>query len=232
MKIFLNILFLLPFLIFAQDSTKIKKIKYTPDFKFKDGIYLSFEDVRHNNPIIKERIITDLNYEDYAFFEKLLDNVESITVLDAMGLRKEIPVKDIWGFSQNGIVYIQWNETFNRIPVFGSISHFIADKTYITNNPNYPYNYYNNYYNPYNPYYSSAYPGNQSKQTELRQYLLDMETGKVIDYTDKNIELIIMRDTELYQEFMSLKKKQRKKLKFVFLRKYNERHPLYIYEAQ
>lgn len=219
MKKILSILFLMPILIFAQqDSAKIEKIKYTPDFKFKDGIYLSFEDIKHNNPIIKERIITDLNYEDYAFFEKLLNNAKKITVLDLMGLRKEIPVKNIWGFSQNGIVYIRWNDTFNRIPVFGSISHFIADKTYITNNPNYPYNYYNSYYNPYNPYYSTGYP-NQTKQTELRQYLLDMETGKVIEYSDKNLELILMRDPELYQEFKDLKKKERKKNEVSFFKK-------------
>jgi len=231
MRAFLiSIIFFIPFLLYAQDSTKVKKVKYTPDFKFTDGIYLSFEDVKHNNPIIKERIITDINYNDYAFFEKLLDGKESIIVLDAMGLRKEISVDKIWGFSQNGILFIRWNDAFNRIPVVGSISHFIADKTYIQTHSSYPYN--NYYYNPYNPY-GYGYPQDyQTKQTELRQYLLDMETGKVIDYTDKNIEVILMRDPELYQEFMNLKKKERKKLKFVFLRKYNERHPLYIYEIE
>ena len=229
MRAFFSILFLIPFLLAAQDSTKVKKVKYSPEFKFTDGIYMTFEDVKHDNPIIKERIITDLNYDDYAFFEKLLDGKETITVLDAMGLRKEIEVEKIWGFSQNGILFIRWNDTFNRIPVLGSISHFIADKTYTKTN-NYPYN--NYYYNPYNPY-NYGYPTDyQTQQTELRQYLLDMETGKVIDYTDKNIELILMRDPDLYQEFMSLKKKERKKLKFVFLRKYNEKHPLYLYIEQ
>ncbi len=227
MRLLFSIFLLLPLIVWAQDSTQVQKIKYNPDFKFTDGIYLSFEDVKHNNPIIKERIITDLNYDDYAFFEKLLDEAETITVLDAMGLRKEIPVKDIWGFSQNGIIYIRWNDAFNRIPVLGSISHFIADKTYIQSHSNYPYN--NYYYNPYNPY--SMYPQDyQTKQTELRQYLLDMDTGKVIDYSDKNLEAILMRDPDLYQEFMSLKKKERRKLKFLFLRKYNEKHPLYIYQ--
>ena len=227
MRQLFSIFLLFPLIVWAQDSTQVRKIKYNPDFKFTDGIYLSFEDVKHNNPIIKERIITDLSYDDYAFFEKLLDGAETITVLDAMGLRKEIPVNDIWGFSQNGIIYIRWNDAFNRIPVLGSISHFIADKTYIQSHSNYPYN--NYYYNPYNPY--SMYPQDyQTKQTELRQYLLDMDTGKVIDYSDKNLEAILMRDPDLYQEFMSLKKKERRKLKFLFLRKYNEKHPLYIYQ--
>ena len=225
MRTLFSILFFIPFILVAQDSTTIKKVKYTNDFKFTDGIFMTFEDVKHNNPIIKERIITNLNYDDYSFFEKLLSK-KTIAVLDAMGMRKEINVEKIWGFSQNGVLYIRWNDTFNRIPVVGSISHFIADKTYISTNSNAPYNY---YYNPYNPYgnYPQQY---QTKQTELRQYLLDMETGKVIDYSDKNIEMILMRDPELYQEFMGLKKKQRKKLKFIFLRKYNEKHPLYIFE--
>lgn len=226
-RILFAFILLMPILLSAQqDSVRIKKIKYTNDFKFTDGIFMNIEEVKRNKPISKARIISDLNYDDYAFFEKILMN-DHFVVLDQMGLRKEIKSKDIWGFSQNGILYIYWNKEFNRIPVFGTISHFIADKTYTQQNNNYNNNYNNSYYNPYNPYYPSS---TSTTKTELRQYILDMETGNVINYTYQNIEIILMRDAKLYEEFIKLKKKQRKQLKFLYLRKYNEKHPFYIHQ--
>lgn len=224
MRYILSFIFFIPFLVLGQqDAVRVKKIKYTPEFKFKDGVFLSIEDVKKNNPIIKARIISDLDDNDYTFFEKLLSE-DHFVVLDGMGIRKEIKSESIWGFSQNGVLFIYWNEEFNRIPVFGTISHFIADKTYIQDHNRYSHNY---YYNPYDPYYPRGY---QTTKTELRQYLLDMETGEVMDYTYKNIEIILMRDPQLYEEFIKLKKKQRKKLKFLFLRKYDEKHPFYVHE--
>lgn len=224
MKNILTFVFFIPLLVMGQqDSVLIKKIKYTPDFKFKDGIFMNIEDVKRNDPIPKARIVSNLDYSDYTFFEELLSR-DIFVVLDGMGLRKEIKSKKIWGFSQNGILYIYWNNEFNRIPVFGTICHFIADKTYTQQNNRYMYN---SYYNPYNPYYPS---GNQTTKTELRQYILDTETGNISDYSYKSIEVILMRDSKLYEEFINLKKKQRRKLKFLFLRKYNEKHPFYIHE--
>ena len=127
----------------------------------------------------------------------------------------------MWGFSQNGILYVNWNNEFNRIPVFGSISHFIADKTYVENN----YNPYNNSYNRYNTHYNR---NQQTVKKEVRQYLLYMETGKIIDYNYKNIEILLMKDIKLYEEFVKLKRKKKRQLKFLYLRKYNNKHPFYF----
>lgn len=221
-KVFIILLIIFPLTALAQpDSSNVKKVKFNLDFRFKDGIFMNIEDVKRNNPIPKARIITDLNYDDYAFFDKLLET-SVVSVLDNMGQKSDIPVKDIWGYSQNGMLFVSWNGEFNRIPVFGNVCHFIADKTYVDyrNSP-----YYNSYNYYYNPYY---YPNNQSVKTELRQYLIDMETGKIFDYNYKNLEAIISRDTELYEEFVKLKKKKKRQLKFLYLRKYNEKHPFYF----
>ncbi len=188
--LFFAILFL-PFWVSAQnDSTNAGKVKFDKNFRFKDGIFLSLEDVKRNNPISKTRM--------------------------------DIKVDKIWGFSQNGILFVYWNEEFNRIPVFGSLCHFIADKTYIDNNRNPYYNGYGYYYNPY------YYPHSQTVRTELRQYLIDMETGKIMDYNYKNLEIVLSRDTKLYEEFIKLKKKKKRQLKFLYLRKYNDKHPFYF----
>jgi hypothetical protein len=223
-RLLLFMIFLLPFSLDAQNDTiKTKKVPFSEDFRFKDGIYMSIEDVKHNNPIPKERIISNLNENDYSFFENLLEG-DYISVLDNMGVKTEIKVKDIWGYSQNGMLCIKWNGQFNRIPVFGSICHFIADKTIVDNryNPSYYNNYYNNYYNPY------YYPNTETVKTELRQYILDMETGQVMDYTTENLEIILARDKTLYEEFVKLSNKKKKQLKFLYLRKFNENNPFYF----
>ena len=220
---YFGLLFLLTFALFAysqNDSINKKDVKYTINFKFNDGIYMNSEDVKRNRPIPKSRIVYNGNYNDYSFFEKVLSGTV-FYVLDNIGQKREMLVKEIWGFSQNGIIYISWNNEFNRIPVFGNFSHFIADKTIVENN----YNPYNNPYNSYNSYYN---PNQQTIKKEIRQYLLDMETGQILNYNYKNIEVLLMKDEELYEEFANLKRKKKKQLKFLYLRKYNKKHPFYF----
>ena len=65
-------------------------------------------------------------------------------------------------------------------------------------------------------------------RNELRQYLIDFETGNVLEYDVENTELLLMKDTGLYEEYMNLPRKKRKDLMFVYIRKFNERNPLYI----
>jgi hypothetical protein len=99
-QVFILLLIILPFAgVAQQDTIPTKKVKFNPDFRFTDGIFMNIEDVKRNNPIPKARIITDLNYDDYAFFDKLLE-ADVISVLDNMGQKTDIPVKDIWGLAK------------------------------------------------------------------------------------------------------------------------------------
>ncbi len=127
-----------------------------------------------------------------------------------------INVSDIWGFANKGVLYINHNDEFNRVPVVGKISHFIANASYTNNNYPYRYgSYNNNYYNP-------------TTVTELRQYLLDFETGKIYDFNYITVEILLMNDTEIYDEYNDLRKRKKKKLKFLYLRKFNEKNPLFF----
>ncbi len=208
------------FNLYGQDSTDM--VKYSPDFKFNDGIYVNFEQVKANDPIPKSRLLTTVGYNDREFFERLTQNKE-IAFYDQFGTQQSIPTKSIWGYSNNGVLFINLNNTFNRITVIGNICHFVANQT----------TYYRDYYDPYyygNPYYNryGGYPYNTRKQSELRQYVLDFESGEVYDYEISTMEILLMRDPELHDEYANLRKKKKKQLKFYYLRKFNERNPLYI----
>jgi hypothetical protein len=225
----------MPFLrLYGQEKEGM--VKYTPDFRFNDGIYLNFDQIRLNSPIPKAKILTSIDYNDREFFNKILES-DKIYFYDNMGVRQEVAKSAIWGFSRNGVLYVQIQENFNRITFVGNICHFVAEiTTYDSRAYSSPYGYYDpyyspygysNYYNPYNSYYS---PYRQSSMTrnELKQYLIDFESGKVLEFNIENTELMLMKDNQLYEEYVQLSRKKKKELMFVYIRKFNEKNPLYI----
>jgi hypothetical protein len=216
-------------------------VKYTPDFRFKDGIYLNFDQVKANSPVPKAKLLTSMDYNDREFFKKLLES-DKIYYYDGMGVRQEIAVNTIWGYARNGVLYVQMQENFTRITFVGSICHFVADITTMDSRyygypyggyydpyySYYPYSY-NNFYSPYGSYYS-PYSRNNMTRNELKQYLIDFETGKVLEFDLQSTEMLLMKDAPLYEEFVQLPRKKKKDMMFVYIRKFNERNPLYIPE--
>jgi hypothetical protein len=218
-------------------------VKYSPDFRFNDGIYLNFDQVKMNSPIPKAKLLTSVDYNDREFFKKILE-MDKIYFYDNMGVRQEIAKNTIWGYARNGVLYVQIQENFNRITFVGTICHFVADiTTYDSRYYNSPYGYYDpyyspygygNYYSPYNSYYSpynsyySPYRQSNMSRTELEQYLIDFESGKVLEFNVENTELLLMKDNELYEEYVQLSRKKKKELMFVYIRKFNDKNPLYI----
>jgi hypothetical protein len=245
MKRILRIFFLMNLVVSATlflpltGQEKEGMMKYTPDFRFNDGIYLNFDQVKMNSPIPKAKLLTSVDYNDREFFKKILE-IDKIYFYDNMGIRQEIARNTIWGYARNGVMYIQVQENFNRITFVGSICHFVADITTVDSRYNSPYGYYDpyyspysygSYYSPYNSYYSPYYsPYRQSNmsRTEVKQYLLDFESGKLLEFDIENTELLLMKDNVLYEEYVQLSRKKKKELMFVYIRKFNENNPLYI----
>ena len=81
-------------------------------------------------------------------------------------------------------------------------------------------------YYPYDPYYS-PYRSTVARN-ELKQYIIDFESGKILEFDVDNTELLLMKDNELYEQYVQLSNKKKKDLMFVYIRKFNEKNPLYI----
>jgi hypothetical protein len=213
------------FMLFSFSSwsqvDSVKLVVYDSDFRFSEGIYISFDQVKKNKPLPKLRFIASIDYEDPDFYENLLSKAE-ISYYDDLGMKQTIMVKKIWGYGKNGNLYVRMYDSFNKVSYIGSICHFLATIN-IVYQPMYdPYN--------YNPYY--YYPGWNSSvsvsKTEIRQFIIDFTSGKILDFDEKNIEILLMRDTTLYDEYMGISKKKKQQLKFYYIRKFNERNPLTI----
>ncbi len=206
--------------VWAQkDSANL--IKYTPDFKFKDGIFLTFEAVKRNEPIPKERIVTNVDPKDFDFFLKILKH-ETFRKYGNLGEVVEVDVKGIWGFADKGVLYINKDNEFNRIPIVGTICQFVVCKVKgqeVMMNPT-----------MHNGYYHSNGYDNASRQPtqEVVQYIFDFETGKIMHYNRQNVSIALMTDTELYDEYKDLSRRKREKKKFYYIRQFNKRNPLYL----
>jgi hypothetical protein len=225
-------------IVTGQEKETEVKTRHTPDFKFKDGIYLNFDQVKENNPIAKAKLLTSADFNDREFFNKVFE-AGKIYFYDELGVRQEIDKSNIWGFARNGVLYISIQDNFNRITFVGSICHFVADvTTYDTRYNNYsPYGYYDPYY-AYSPYgYGSYYPYGSYyspyrqqglARNEMKQYVFDFESGKVLEFTPENVQILLMKDPALYDEYAKLSKKKKKELMFYYIRKFNEENPLYL----
>ncbi len=221
-----------------SDSTTINVIKYTPEFKFKEGFYLNFNQVRFNKPTPKSRILTSIDYKSKTFFDQITEE-QTITYFDDLGNSQEVQVSNLWGYCKNGILYINMGGSFNRITIVGSICHFVANITTYSSrygSSSYGYSpYYSPYgygYSPYgySPYGYSPYGYNSPgyRTSELKQFILDFNTGKIMEYETKSVEMMLMTDPELHDEYSNLRSKKQQQLRFMYIRKYNEKHPLYI----
>ncbi|MBI3502352.1 MAG: hypothetical protein HY063_11215 [Bacteroidetes bacterium] len=212
-KYFAIVLFFISSLLLSQE----KKVQYTKDFDFKNGIYLSFSDFKNNNPVLASKIISAYNKSDRDFFEKVLSK-NSFSILDSSGKEQQYKTHDIWGFCQNGTVYINYGADYSRVTIIGSISHFVASVQRQIGGMYDPFYYNDPFYNPTRFVYVSE------------QFILDYETGKISEFNMQNMELLLSRDEELFKEFSALKKKQKRDSIFLYLRKYNEKHPIYFPE--
>lgn len=226
MRIYLMLLLFTSAVSIQLSGQQRDTVRYNPDFKFKDGFFFSFDQVRNNDPVPGARLITNLDHNNIDFYDKILQQ-RSIAFYDKNGARQEVPVSKLWGFSRNGVLYIKLSEGFHRVTIVGRICHFVADVT------TYQTRYYDPYYNSryYNsPYYDPYYPYSQrtTRNSEMKQYLLDFETGKLLDYDFKSVEILLMQDPELHSEYVQLRKRKKKQLKFFYIRKFNERNPIYL----
>lgn len=208
MKKVITILFSFFSLIsFAQSDS----IAYSRDYEFFEGVFLTVNQFKHNSPIPKSALISDIPRNQLDFLKQLVEQ-KNIEFKDSTGMEQSIATSTIWGYCQNRSVYINFNNQFNKLNVIGTLCHFTAMvATSIGFRDPMSYN-----------------VGMNSTIDELRQYVFDTKTNKVYDFSVKNIEVLLKSDSDLYNQFNALSKRKKNDSIFVYLRKYNEKHPFYL----
>jgi hypothetical protein len=194
----------------AQDS-----IPFTKDFRLYEGIYLNYQDFRYNWPIPKEKIITKINKDQLDFYS-ILTEQEFIEFMDRDGSIVKIKSGKIWGYCQNNIIFINQENNFFRIPVFGAISNFIGTVEVVNYSPG------------YDPFMNAPINSTATKSREIRQYLFDFYSGEIVQFSVEKLEEFLKRDEMIYKEFLLLNKKKKKELATKYIRMYDEKHVVYF----
>lgn len=176
-----------------------------------EGLYLDYIQFRNNQPIKKIQIITDIDTSQLDFFTKLVAQKE-ITIKSLDGNIRKLLSKDLWGYYQNDNLYIYIDNDFYKVPVLGAISYFIGTQevTYYSGmGMGYPY---------------GMGGGIPVKTREMKELLLDYYTGKVYPFSMDNLEELLKRDSDIYNQFIQLSNKQKKKKYTYYIRMFNEKH--------
>ncbi len=223
MKILTLLLGIMAFSLASKSQDTIQKVPYTQDYILKEGIYLTFSQFLTNNPIPKYKIVSKVP-RDIPTYLSEVTKADTIHYIGENGFIIPVPVSKIWGYCENNTLFVRYLNKFNRVIVIGTIGFFMTQVTVTSTIYDDPY--YSYYYDPF--YYPISGTPRQVKSDEIRRYLIDFKTGEILPFTYSNLEVLLSADTELYNEYMSLSKRKRKKLIFLYLRRFNERNPLML----
>lgn len=223
---------LMPTALLAQ------QVRYTTDFQFRDGLYISFDDFKNNNPIPITHIVSDYDIRNVNYLEQVLQE-DSVLFYDNLFEERSMAVADLWGFCQKNRVFIGFGasssfdnpEFFDFYPLvnIGAVSMFTAIETYyrtMSAGPNMGVGF-------RDPMLNDNMTVTESQQVQL---LLEFKTGKILlgkrgELGNLPVDLVsrlINSDTALLAEFESLSGKEQRQKGVFFLRKFNQRNSIYF----
>jgi len=184
---------------------------YNNAVRMPDGIYLSYEDFRYDQPIKIENIVSTIDKNQLEFvgkvmFEETLQFRRNDSII-------KTSTRAAWGYFQNNALFVNYRGDFYRVPVFGSISYLVAKV--ITTSPGF-----------YDPRFGM--PVGTTNSAEIREFLINFYDGKVVEFTASKVDELFARDVELFAEYSKLSRRKQKQEVYRFIRKYNEKHPIFF----
>jgi len=228
---------LLARIIFAQTDS----VKYTRDFVFKEGIYVTYQDFRNNKPNLTPENFKyynpDIDYLEYNFFEGngfLGHKKKKLIYPDSNGT-SEIMIDSLYGYVEKNHLFIikPINGSFAVLRVFklGILSFcFESNKNYISkpaevSGPAIPSSSSQSMADAYN----SSSPSYGYSNMKESQFIMKLSSKKIYDYEPDTFERLLKKvDTDLYNEFSKLSRSKKKKAMFIYLNKVNDKHPIYF----
>jgi hypothetical protein len=241
---------LLPFFLFLFSlETLAQRVAYSPDFEFKDGIYLSFLDFKNNNPVPITHLLSDFDIRASDYLLQVLDS-DSITFYDNLLEERVVDVRSVWGYCKANRVYIGWNtvsgserwEDRGWFPIvsLGAYSYFTAVMTMTRFVPPTPGVMMQSRGTIMDDGAMFPDQGSSYQESVPVQLLLDFSNGNVIQLGTGDLTAIapatmrelLGRDVDLLREFDERSKRDQKQTSMFYIRLFNERNPIYFPQNQ
>ena len=183
------------------------------------GVYLNFENFITNTPIDPETLLTELDPYSAGFYLQLAR--ESMVEYVIGNSTAKFNPAEIWGYCDGRSIWVNRNafpqgffssadvteHPFAKISFLGELSliHFVRNNVQ-----------------------ANQWSGGKTGMSKPVEFILDSRDGQIHKATLRNLEQLIAKDQELLDEFRKHKKDADIKL-YVFLKKYNQRHP-FVFE--
>jgi hypothetical protein len=237
---FFFFLFSIPLTILGQ-----QKVEYITDFVFKDGIFLTFQDFKNNNPVPLTHILSDFDIRANDYLWDVL-NTDTLVYYDNLFEERTASVSKIWGFCANNKIYVGINtvERSNRwedrdwfpLITIGAYSYFTAIISVTrfmpaageSMMPSGGISMYND------PMYDGQ--GNYYQESVPIQMLLDVSNGDFIQLATGDLNSIspklmadlLQKDPILRSEYSDKSGRDQKQTSMFYIRKFNQRNPIYF----
>jgi hypothetical protein len=184
---------------------------HAPDARLEDGIYITYEDFRRNRGVRSHELVSDAGRSQLEFISKTLSQTQFSYRRN--GVLYTQTSDRVWGYSQNNTLYLNYQGSFYRVPVFGAISYMVAQVTVIS--PGF-----------YDPRF--GYPVGNTRTTELREFLMSFYDGYLRDLSPANAKELFKNDKHIYEEYKKLSRRKQKSELYKFIRRYNAANPVYF----
>jgi len=196
----------------------------TQTFKFKSGVYLSFEEFQKNQPAYSGDAIKA------AYFLNPQTEEIKVEYIRLLATDTYLDLDSIWGISIKGIPYVRVNpriaakgmSTFAEIGVRGNICYYYYEDMEERDIP----------FSVYNPYTKRPYRTAKVRRIVpvVVEKMFRFETGEVTEFNYKNVLLWIQEEQELVQALKSLGPKEAEKGLFKSLLLYDDKHEVRLKE--
>lgn len=224
---------LLPYSVLSQ-----QRIVYSTEFVFKEGIYLSFQDFKNNNPVPITYIISDLDIRSEDYIDEVL-SYDTVHFYDNLLEERRVATDNIWGYCKRNRVFVAFGEkqSYNNPEFFdfypllniGAVSYFSATEAYYRTMSVGP---------QVGIGFRDPMMNDQMTVTETGQVqlLLEFSSGRLLlanrgELRSTPPELVsdlIRSDPVLLMEFQALAVRDQKLKGMFYIRKFNERNPIYF----
>ena len=215
----LLILFMCGTVLTAQDDAVV----LTKNFKFNDGIYLTYEDFKKNKPSAKwEELKTDMFVNPQRF------SVKVHTINWKSTEKQPLSLDQIWGIAIGGIPYLQLRERqmvnglreFIGLELRGKICYFSFPEP-VKRKIKMP------VYNPLNGKpFRVAYI---EREVDVKQErMMNFESGEIVGFTVDNLKAWILDDEKLLKIINELSEEKAREKLFKCLLIYVDRNEVKI----
>lgn len=224
-----NIAFLLLILmsfIFAPNLwAQIEGVKYERGFKLNDGVYLSVDQLRNNQPVSIDKIRSQFSPEDPDYIKKLVQT-PAFKIITAGGSEMIVRTNTLFGYCSNGVPFVKHEHKFHRMVIVGQICYFVM-----------PIESSGSGFTPRVGVGFGTFGGGVgvsvpigNSQPASKEMVLDLSSGELMELTVMALREFMKDDPAISQRYESLSRRKRKKLKHEYIRFYNDANPLYFPE--